>query len=83
MEKFKTIMWIIGGVLVAYVLLIAGWPVLTVIISSSSAEVATHNLTPYVAAKEGLDYTPFVIFLSPAVIGIGAIVYVLKWGKND
>lgn len=79
MNKAKAITFIISGVVIAYIFLLAMWEVLTGVVADSSAIIgANPNLDQYIGAKEGLDVMPWVLFFLPAVIGIIAVIVVMK-----
>lgn len=83
MDKVKSIMWIVGAVALAYLIITPLMGFISTLSTDASAEVGTSPyIDTYVGAQEGVKYAPWILYLSPAVIGIGGVVWVLKKGSN-
>jgi len=79
MEKIKGIAFIIIGVVMAYLGLLAIQPVLTSTSAASAVEVADRaSIDQYVGAVEAVQIVPWVIWFVPAAIGVAALVVVLR-----
>jgi hypothetical protein len=79
MNKAKTILFIIAGVILAYVCIAFTMPLLSETAETAVVEVEkSPNVDQYIGAREGPRITPWVIYFLPGVIGVLATVIVLK-----
>lgn len=79
MNKLKPILFIVIGVILAYVVLIPTMPILTDTAAESAAILeAEHDMDNYPGSKEGLQFAPWLLYFLPAGIGIVSIVVVLR-----
>lgn len=79
MNKIKMVGFIIAGVVVTYLFLLAIMPMINDAVAASSAQIALDpNLASYTGAKEGLDAMPWVMWFLPGLAGGAAVVVVLK-----
>jgi len=79
MNKIKTVAYIIGAVIVCYVLMIAVMPFVQELAFSVADDIElAHDMTQYVAADSGLRIVPWLLWFLPGVIGIVALVLTLR-----
>lgn len=77
--KVKLIAIIIGGVIFCYLILTAIMPVFTDVTGTANETItASSNWTDYPGSQAALVGAPFWIYFIPGVVGIVAIVFVLK-----
>jgi len=80
MNKLGALLIIIGGVVFAYVILTAAQGAIVGIVSSANASI-TANTTNMPGAREGLLAMPWVVYFIPGVMGIVAVVMLLRAKK--
>lgn len=80
MNKFGALLIIIGGVVFAYIILTAIQGAMVDIVSSANTSI-TANTTNMPGAREGLLAMPWVLYFIPAIMGIVAVVMVLRSKK--
>lgn len=77
--KLVSVAWIVGGVIIAYLLLTLFMPIL--VDTSSTANVtmaATSNMSNYPGTTETIISVPWVLYFVPAIGGGIALVVVLR-----
>lgn len=77
MKKIKAVFLILVGVAGAYLILIAGYPALVDMVSSANTALPA-DMSAYPGGREALTSAPWYLFFVPAVLGVGALVWVLK-----
>lgn len=79
MNKVKFIGLVIAAVIFFYLLLTVFMPIFVTVTDNATTaiEASTYNAT-YVGSKEGLQYSPLVLYFAPAVIGVSAIMWKLR-----
>lgn len=81
MGKFKSIVWVMIGVGIVYVMLAIFIKFIAdTTVSVNQALVAAHNMTQYEGTSGFLLATPWILYIAPAVLGIILIVVILKKG---
>lgn len=79
MQKAGFILWVVGGLVVTYIILTILMPTISTLASDGAAEIGTSpNAATYAASTASLNYIPLVLYFVPSVLGIGAIVWRLK-----
>ena len=79
MNKIGAVAIVCALVAGAYLFLLVAMPILTEFASTANATMtASSNLSNYPGAAEGVLAAPWIMFFVPAVIGIAAIVIILK-----
>jgi len=79
MGKFFKIAGIIGAVIVAYLITLPMWPIVyNAAFDAATSTNATANAYEYRATTAFLRFSPLLLFLVPAVIGIVSVFIVLK-----
>ncbi len=82
MDKLKFIGFVIFGVMVAYLFLSILMPLFVTVTGDAATEVlSSPNAGTYVGTVEGIRYTPLFLYMVPAVAGITAIVFKLRFAK--
>ena len=78
-SKLGSVAWIVGLVIIAYLFLLVAMPVITDAVSTANTTMAaTSNMSNYPGTQEGVLATPWILFFVPGVIGIIAVVLVLR-----
>ena len=80
MNKLGAVLIIIGVVGVCYLILLVVMPVLANIIVTANASIAADvaDVSAYPGAQSFLVSTPWILFWVPGVVGIAAIVLVMR-----
>lgn len=79
MSKLGSVGWIVGVVIVCYLLLLVFMPFLSDTATTANATMAaTSNMSNYPGTSEGILAAPWVLWFVPAVGGIIALVIVLR-----
>jgi hypothetical protein len=79
MNKLGTVGIIVGFVIVAYLLLLVFMTVIVDSASSANATMAaTSNMSNYPGTAEGIIAAPWILWFVPGVVGMIAIIVVLK-----
>lgn len=79
MNKLKAVAFIVCAVVLCYVLMIAVMPVVQGLAFDVADQVeAAHDMDQYVAADSGLRVMPYVLWFTPGVIGIIALVITVR-----
>lgn len=81
MKKFLAVITILGGVIFAYVLLLAAYPAFTGLVSSANASLPV-DMSAYPGGREIITSAPWWLLFVPAVLGVGGVVWVLKFSKD-
>lgn len=78
-NKIKQVIFIIAGVVLVYVFLTIIIPILADFAGTANATItASSNFTDYPGTQAVLVGAPFWIYFIPGIVGIVAIVFVLK-----
>ena len=79
MDKLGSVAWIIGGVIICYLLMLVFMPFLAETASTANTTMAaTSNMSNYPGTSEAVLSAPWVLWFVPAVGGIIALVLVLR-----
>jgi len=79
MSKIGAVIVVIVVVIIIYLLMLVVTPVLTDVASTANNTMAaTSNLTNYPGAAEGVLVAPWFLWWAPGVIGMIAVVVILK-----
>lgn len=79
MSKVKQVAWVIIGVSLVYVMLAIFIKFIADTTVSVNQELAAaHNMSQYQGTSDFLLASPWILYIAPAVIGIIAIVVILK-----
>lgn len=81
MNKEKAILVIVVGVIIAYIAVIVVVPWLAdITVSVNTTLAGAHNMSQYPGTSEFLLASPWILYPMPAVLGLIAVVIVLKKG---
>ncbi|GAG82113.1 unnamed protein product [marine sediment metagenome] len=79
MNKLGHVAVVVGLVLMVYLILLITVPFLSsVAVDVASNMTADHPVAQYPGAVEGLLMAPWLLFFAPGVIGLIAVVVILK-----
>ena len=79
MGKIGSVVIVVVIVIAAYLLLLVTVPILTDSVSTANITMhATSNMTNYPGTAEAVLAAPWVLFFVPGVIGLIAVVIILK-----
>jgi len=79
MSKIGRVILVVVGVILLYLLLLVIMPILTDFASTANTTMtASSNLTNYPGAAEGVLIAPYLLWWAPGVIGMVAVVFILK-----
>lgn len=79
MENIKFTGFVIGAVLIAYILLTILMPLYETVTDDAVTEIQTSpNASRYALSVHGVNYFSLFIYFVPAALGIAAIIYKLK-----
>ena len=79
MSKLGSVAWIVGGVIIAYLLLTLFVPILTDTASTANTTMAaTSDMSNYPGTSEVVISAPWVLYFVPAIGGGIALVVVLR-----
>lgn len=81
MNKLGALLVIIGGTVFAYVILTASHGAIRDMVSSANASMSSSNMSNYPGTQPMLLAMPWVLYFIPAVVGIAAVVWLLKFKK--
>lgn len=79
MNKIGAVAIVIFVVIVCYLILLVAMPIVADLASTANATItASSNLTMYPGTQGFLLSTPWIMFFVPGVIGMVAIIIILK-----
>jgi len=79
MNKIGQVIAVVVLVIAAYLLLIVVMPVLSDITTSTNTTMqASSNMSNYPGTAEAVVAAPWALFFVPAVIGMAAVILILK-----
>lgn len=82
MDKLKFCGGVIGFLILWYLILTISMPVIGGLADDSATEILAANATAYAASAAGVSYMPLLLYLVPGVVGLGMIVWKLRFAKT-